>query len=244
MISSFRGPSRATFLYLGLVVAFAAVSLTDASAGEVRRVLSPLGAAEHATLEKLDQMVSFDLKDATLSQVLQAISSATGVAIQQAPEISAHAAQQKRITVTADKVPAHSVLIHALSALDLGFDVTADGITVNGEKQMKKTIVLDKEDALPGDKKRKIKRFEIRRDELPGEVEIESTGSPEEGERVIEVMESEEPLQEGVNERVIVRKIHANYEGVSADAVVRRKITMQQKEDGVETTGTLLIEVR
>jgi len=242
MINRFR-THRSSLLFLALALALAAVSLTDARAGERKRVIRALDPAAHATMKKLDQVVSFELKDADLSTVLTEITARTGVVITQTPEIPAEV-WQKRITIDADQVPLHAVLVETLAGLGLGFEISAEGLSV-GKGAGSKHMMLREHPAEPGKvrQRRVIKHPGVPRAKEVDVIEIETNGTPAEAEKVIEILEGDEPALEGVNDRVFVRKILEAHEGLN-DGAVRRDITLRRMENGVETRGTLRLEIR
>ena len=245
MISRYRTKPRTTLLFLALCLGLATVALTDARAGEKHRVLK-LHVPEHAVLSKLDQKLSFGLSDATLGDVLTAISSRTGVAMNQSAEVLAGQSQQKRISIDADQVPAHVVLIETLGAYGLGFDVKDDALTVTSDRPVKRVRLLHApKDGVVFEKKI-IKR--TRPGEAEDEIEVESNGeTPEEIEKVIEQLEKDlSDLPGEVDRKVFVRKIASDDvdEKVSADGTMRRVMTIRTIENGAETEGKLTIELK
>lgn len=129
MIASFKNRSRFSILFLALVAAVAGFGLTDASGGE-RLKLKKLDPAAAQTMDRLDQRLTFDLKNASLGELLNTVSNKTGVAVTQAPEVATSAAQQARFTLHVENVPAHAVLIETLMPFKLGPEPDANGVTI------------------------------------------------------------------------------------------------------------------
>jgi hypothetical protein len=133
MIANFRSHSRRAAWPAALVLAFGLVSLTDASAGEHQRQMfkrQPLSPAATAVMQQLDQTVSLTLHDVSLNDVLATVQRATGVTINVAKDALDDTKQQARIDLTADRIPAHMVLIETLSSLGLSLDFDEKGATV------------------------------------------------------------------------------------------------------------------
>lgn len=115
------------------MLAFGLVSLTDARAGEQQPLMfkrQPLSPAAAAVMQQLDQTVSLTLHDVPLTEVLATVQRATGVTINVAKDALDDAKQQARIDLTADRIPAHIVLIETLSSLGLSLDFDEKGATV------------------------------------------------------------------------------------------------------------------
>lgn len=133
MIASFRRQSRTSLVFGAFVTVLALATFTDARAGEqhmkVRRfdhtALSP---AAQANIERLEQVVNLDLRSASVQDVLNAISNATGVNIAVADGAIAPAAP--RLNVRSTDVSAHLLLIETLSSQDLGVKFSDAGIEV------------------------------------------------------------------------------------------------------------------
>ena len=128
MIASFRNRSRFTTLFLALVAAVGIAGLTDAQVA--RRFVKKLDLAAAQSVEKLHGRISLELTSATFSELLGAVSNKTGIVITQSPEIATNAIQNARFTLDADNVPAHAVLMEALSAFELSAEPTESGVTV------------------------------------------------------------------------------------------------------------------
>lgn len=123
MIATFRAESRRG-VWMALVLVVAAISLTDATAGEPQRVMmmKKLSPAGEATMQRLDAHVSIDLTAVSIEQILQAVSNASGVPITIAPEVINDAARETTFDIKAENVPAHVVLVESLNAVDLALE--------------------------------------------------------------------------------------------------------------------------
>lgn len=227
MISRYRTKPRTTLLFLALCLGLATVALTDAPAGEKRRFVKFLG-FDHAVFGKLDQKMTFSLTNVTLGEVLTAISTRTGVAISQAPEVLAAEAQQKRVSIDADQIPARAILIETVTALDLGFEVKDEAVVVVTDRPTKRMRVLHKSE--DGDV---IVEKKVIRSDKPGEIDEE-----------FEIEELEKELPEGANRKVFIRKINDVNHKISPDGTVRRTMTIKSLHNGVESTGKLTLEVK
>jgi beta-lactamase regulating signal transducer with metallopeptidase domain len=249
MITRFRTHQSSSLLFGAVVLALAAVSLTDARAGQRIRMALPHDPAARATMEKLHQSVSLDLTEANLSTVLAEITSRTGVLITPSAAVPAEA-WQKKITIDADQVPAHVVLIESLAALGVGFEMTAEGVTLGKGSGVKRVMLHAGHGKSGVTRERKIRRHpasvpeEVEQIEIETEIEIETNGTEAEAEKVIEILESDLPPMEHAPERVFVRKVMPGDHEVLEDGTVRRNITLRRIDNGVETRGTLRLEIR
>lgn len=115
MIASFRSRPRYSLLFAAALVLVGAVGLTDAVGGERRMFVKELDPASMALMERLDQRVSIELTNASLGELLNAVSNKTGVTFAQSPDLATSKAQQARFTLKADNVPAHCVLMESLA---------------------------------------------------------------------------------------------------------------------------------
>ena len=87
MIASFRNGTRFTTMFLALVAAVAVAGLTDAQGG-TRRIMKKLDPVAAESIHRLDQRVSFELNNASISDLLSAISNKIGTPILQAPAVA------------------------------------------------------------------------------------------------------------------------------------------------------------
>lgn len=223
MIASFRSPSRFGAWPAALVAVFALVTLTDARAGErqMMKMRHPMSPAAEATMQRLDQNVfGFELKNATLDELLARVESSTGVTLKVSPIAIDDAKKQARIDISANGVPAHIVLMESLDALDLALDFTDDGAMVIAQPLGDRRLFMK---AVP---------------------------PPEDGnhERTIYIERSEHMAKDGdAVEAMPELRAHdmANIESVNVDkdGVIRRKITFRGKGEE-QPQGTLELEVR
>ena len=133
MIASFRRQPRHSIFFTALVAAIALLTLTDARAGEVQmkmRHSEPLSPATAAVVQKLETRFTKQLEAASLDEVLNAISNATGASITVPADVIDDATRQKRLTVKAVNIPSHLVLLESLHSLGLGAKFTDTGVEV------------------------------------------------------------------------------------------------------------------
>lgn len=128
MIASFRNRTPFSALFVAAVAFVGTIALTDARAGEsLVKVLDP-AASESA--KRIHQKISLNLTDASLGELLTAVSSQAGVNITQIQEVAGSPIQQARFTVKAENAPAHLVLSEALMAFDMTPEPGASGISI------------------------------------------------------------------------------------------------------------------
>jgi bla regulator protein BlaR1 len=151
MIAKFRKPSPYSALFGLLVCAAALVTLTDARAGEPpqfkRRMGPPLTPAAQAAMERLDQLVTFDLQSASVDDVLHSVANATGTAITQPDGVLTAELREARLTIKAQNVPAMMVVAETLGALGVAFRPTDTGLEVMKEEGMRSRIPMQDEDS-------------------------------------------------------------------------------------------------
>ena len=136
MIASFRDRSRFSMFLFAVVALVGLVGLTDARGGE-RHMVKRLDPAALGTLQHLDERVSFELNNATLSDLLNAVANKAGVAVTQSPELATLDVQKARFNIKADNVPAHAVLMEALMPFGLMAKPDGNAVTIaKGECQM------------------------------------------------------------------------------------------------------------
>lgn len=132
MIATFRSESRRA-LWIALVATLSLVSLTDATAGDHRRVVrhfEKLSPEAEAVMQRLDTEVSLVLTSVSLSELTNVVSSASGVNITTAEGAIDDAVRGARFTLKAENAPAHIVLLESLSAVGLGVQFTATGAQI------------------------------------------------------------------------------------------------------------------
>jgi beta-lactamase regulating signal transducer with metallopeptidase domain len=133
MIAGFRPQSRHSLLFAGALTLFALMTLTDAVAGErvmFRKSLQSLSPAAEATMKQLETPMHLQLTNASLEEVARAVTQQTGVAVVFADGVLAGDVREATLTVTADNVPAHMVLIESLTALELAVNFDEHGAQV------------------------------------------------------------------------------------------------------------------
>jgi len=143
MIASFTNRTRFSVLFLAAVTFVGTIALTDARAGEkFMRVIDP-AASESA--KKIHQKISLNLTDASIGELLTAVSSQAGVNISQSPDLAGSPIQQARFTVKAENAPAHLVLSEALMAFDMTPEPGASGVSIvksEGCSMMSKSAIV------------------------------------------------------------------------------------------------------
>lgn len=221
MIASFRNRARFSMFLALTVVAVTAIGLTDASGGE-RRMMMRLDPAVQATVERLDQQISFEISNATLTELLSAVANKTGLVIKQAPELATHPIQNARFTLKAESVPAHAVLMESLIPFELAPEPSADGVTIAAGIAK---IMVDRADH-PGEATREV---------------VITNGTPEEARMVEKVLEAGELAGE-VNERVFIRKRDGAGE-FDAGGKLHREVTIDFVINGVKSKGTLTVDI-
>ena len=216
MIASFRNRTRFSILFLAAVALVAAVGFTDAARIE-RRVMKHMDGAELGALKPLHQQISFDLTNATLSDVLSTISNKTGVVLKQAPEIATSKAQDARFTIHADNVPAHAALHETLGVF--GLEPQADGtaITIVNAPAPEAVARVEAEDS----------------DDDHGIVK-------EQEERHL-VIHGDAPDGDHVEEKMLMR--HGGPEGLPASGKSHRELTFKLSENGKVTNGTMTVDI-
>lgn len=131
MIARFQSESRRG-VWVALVLALAVTSLTDARAGAMhKRVRTQAHSPEAiAVIERLDKDISLNLTSAPVDQLLSTVSGLTGVSIKVAEGAIDDETRNARVTVRADNVPAHLVLMESLVLFDLAVRFTDTGAEV------------------------------------------------------------------------------------------------------------------
>ena len=225
MIASFRNGTRFTTMFLALVAAVAVAGLTDAQGG-TRRIMKKLDPAAAEAMHRLDQRVSFELNNASFSDLLTAVSNKVGSPIIQAPTVATSAVQNARFTLKADNVPVHAVLMEALMPFELSAVPSESGITIEAGR---------------------MRRIMVHGPVHEGEDVIITNGEPGEGREVIKVLErkhADGEVDEKVNERVFVKHINkGEAHSFGADGKMRRELTIKLDENGVQSEGKLTIEI-
>jgi hypothetical protein len=228
MIASFRSHARLTALLFAMVAVVGLVGLTDAVAGEVQKhkIMKKLDPAALATIEKLDRVTSLELTNASLSELLSAVSNATGLVVTQDPGLATHAVQNARFTLKADNVPVHMVLMEALKPFQLAPEPSASGVSIvegperirvmhGGEGEFEDEIVID-------------------------------TGDGKEQKHVMKMRKAAPAGADAGNDemKTIMVKVNAETDDRDDSGTVRRKLSIDIDRDGVKTVGTLEIEIQ
>ena len=224
MIASFRNRTRFTVLFFALAGAVSVAALTDAKAGERRHFVKALDPAAVATIEKLQQPLSFELSGASLGDLINAVSNKTGVVIAQSAEAATSPVQTARFTVKAENVPAHTILMEALMPFELDAVPTPEGVTIS-----------------KGDGRHTF-RVLRHRGATAGEDIIVTNGSKPEALRVMKVLEGEAAPGEA-SEHVFIHKIEKGDAAETSDGAVRRELTIKTERNGEKSEGKLTIEI-
>jgi beta-lactamase regulating signal transducer with metallopeptidase domain len=170
MIASFK-KSRYSVVFAAMVVAVGLVTLTDAQAHEpgVMRMRQKvqLSPEANAVLQTLEKSISPDLRSASVSDVMDAVTTATGVKVTAADGAVDPAL---RLNVKGENVPAHIVLMESAHAAGLQVKITEAGVEL--------TKADRDDDGVPGE--REEERVIIKRQPAGGEqrkrmVEAEAT---------------------------------------------------------------------
>jgi beta-lactamase regulating signal transducer with metallopeptidase domain len=250
MIAAFRNDNRSA-LWIAAVSILAAVSLTDARAGEqhVKKIVMH-GPEMKAVAGKLDQLVSFSVTAGSVEDVMNAIANRTGASITFADGVLDDATRQTRLTLDANGVPAHIALFETLGALDLAarFDETGVKVIRMPEGHEGHVRVMHGEGVHPPHV-RIIKREAGEKAQVHVDEDLHSM----EGEKVIirkhagaddkhEVFIERHPA--GASDGTVRKMI--DVKATSEDAgngVTRRKVTVRGGEEG-QAEGTLQLEVQ
>ncbi|HEV8657774.1 MAG TPA: M56 family metallopeptidase [Thermoanaerobaculia bacterium] len=129
MIATFRNRSRFSMLFIASLIVAGAVGLTDARGGD-RRIVRNFDPATARTIERLDQRVTLDLKNASFGELLNAVANKTGVSVTQSPEVATSRVQQARFTIHAENIPGHALLMETLMPFQLAPQPDAKGVTI------------------------------------------------------------------------------------------------------------------
>ena len=215
MIASFRNRTRFSILFLAAVALVAAVGFTDPARIE-RRVMKHMDGAEFGALKSLHQQISFDLTNATLSEVLSTISNKTGVVLKQAPEIATSKAQDARFTIHADNVPAHAALHETLGVFGLQPRPDGNAITIANGPAPEEIAKIEAEDS--DDHEGMVKEDEER--------------------QIIVHGDGPDPAH---MEKMLMR--HGGPEGLPASGKSHRELTFKLSENGKVTNGTMTVDI-
>lgn len=228
MIATFRNDSRRTALFAALVVVLAVVTLTDARAGEGEKILvrkhKTLSPQAEATFQQLNVPLTVAFTNATPQAILDTVSNRTGVPVRLADGV---VLPQALVTLKATDVPAQVVLIETLASLDLGVSME-DGVTVIKETPRRHVMVHRGDPGAVGNEV----VVATEGDDATATERVIVVGSPE-GRAHAEAVVS--------GARKMTVKVETN---ASEDGVTRRKTKYHGRKDGVETEGTLEIEVK
>jgi len=213
MIASFRNRTRFSILFLAALALVAAVGFTDPTRVE-RRMVQKLDAEALASVKPLHDPISFDLTNATLSDLLTTISNRTGVVMKQAPEIATSRVQGARFTIHAENIPAHAALHESLAAFGLAPVPDAGGITITNAPVPE-----------------------------PGEVELEEvTGDhshmTQTEDRKIIIKGEGEKTESG---HMMLR--HGGPQLLGAEGKSHSEMNFRLSHDGVETNGRMTIDI-
>ena len=215
MIASFRNRTRFSLLFLAAVALIVTVGFTDPAHIE-KHIRYKLDAETMEALKPLHQPLSFDLNDASLSDLLGTIANKTGVVVKQAPEIATSAAQQARFTIHAENIPASVMLNEAISPFGLWTSAQDGALTI---RTVPKT------------------------DEEPEELEAEQAapGTMHTEERRIVINKDSDEASAPHAEHMILR--HGAPEAMPANGKSHRELTIKLSQNGVETNGKMTIDI-
>jgi beta-lactamase regulating signal transducer with metallopeptidase domain len=224
MIATFRNRSRFSILFVAAIAVIGAMGLTDARdvKRHVLRTIDPAGAA---TMERLDQRISFDLTNASFSDLLNTVANKTGVAVTQTPEIATSVAQQARFTLHVENVPAHAVLMEALMPFKLAPEPDANGVAIaTGPSCGIMTREDVAENGATGTIEKKVERRVVTNGESIATDDADIPTGP--GEKRVEIR-AEGPAECKLN----------------ADGSLHRELTLNMDENGVKSQGKLVIDI-
>lgn len=126
MVSNYSNQRRSSLLFAVLVAGVAAVGFTDARAGE-RVLVRKLAGDSHHDLAMMEKRASFGVQNASVGDLLGAISASSGIVFTQSDDALKSDAQKARFSVEASNVPVHVVLMETLGELGLHPKAAADG---------------------------------------------------------------------------------------------------------------------
>lgn len=140
MIASFKQP-RYSILFAALTLAVGLVTLTDAKAHDRQmiRMHKTVSAEAGAIMETLERPISIDLRSASVPDTAAALSTATGVSI----TIAEGAADPAlRLNIKGENLPAHIVIMEAMSAAGLAVKFTETGVTAVKETEEHARVIV------------------------------------------------------------------------------------------------------
>lgn len=223
MIASYRKSRSIPYLFAALVAGVAAVGFTDAKAGErvhIRRMMH----GNHAQMDKLHERATFSLTNASLSDLITAVSNATGAVITLAPDAAQSKAGEARFDVSAVNAPAFLILVESLQEFQLAPVPAEDGsiqITSAPDHHMIRARV----EAKRGDSE----EIAVHVDRVVVTSELRGPGAEE-----IEVTAN------GRHQALVQFEAIRTSEGAPAEKV----FNFTYEEEGVKSEGSLRIEVR
>lgn len=219
MIAAFRKPGRMSLAFAVLIVLLGWASLTDAQT-HIRKIQKNLSPEMKATMEALDKEVALDLKEAWLSEVVNAISNQTGVSIRFAPEVESELSKLPKISVTAEKVPGHLVLMESLGSMKLGMKFENGGVQIARIANIRRihlpeapegVIEEEKQVILEGNEEEELLMsedgVETEHFMLPAPPPVEANGKVAPGDTVT-------PLRPHI---IVKRQVHIDRSGVDVD---------------------------
>lgn len=218
MIASFQTRSRLSILFVATVLGIAALGLTDARGGERQRVMTRtlLDPAAEQSATRLSERVSFDLSNASISDVLNTVSNKTGLTVAQSADAATSAVQQAKFTIHADNVPAHAVLAEALMPFKLAPVPDANGVTIASAKSC---------------------------DMMTREHGDEGADDGNITKRIVVNEETRVSTSAGEEKHVRIRTDGPMECRLNADGSMHREMTLKINENGVVSEGKLVIDV-
>ncbi len=226
MIATFRNESRRAAWFAVAVAAIALVTLTDAKAGERKKVMLHHGPGSHAFVEQLGGIMSTQFASASVEDIVSAVSISTGVAIRFADGALTDEVRRARIKLEAKDIPAHVVLAETLASFDLGIRPGQDGV-----------VSIDK--VPEGHREMRLRHMAGPDGASDRVVVIEGDHlEMKEGENTeIRIMRK---ARDAASEGKIRRTIEVEAQETSTDGVIRRKVKFTGEND---VQGSLEIEV-
>jgi bla regulator protein blaR1 len=142
MITAFRKSSRASLAFAGMVALMAFASLTDAQTVKHRVMKMEMPPEAKATFDRLAEPLNAEFTETSVLEVAQSIAARAGLTVTVAPDASAALAEAPKVSLKAEKIPAHVALIHALSSVDLGVKFNSTGFEITKGEGMPRVKIL------------------------------------------------------------------------------------------------------
>lgn len=134
MIARFQQRRSSSILFALFLCATAFVTLTDATAGEPKErhllMKQPLTPAARAVMERLDQNVTLTLDSVSVEDVVRLVANGAGANVTIPDGVLDDAARAAKVSIKAENVPAHVVLLETLAAFELAVEFDDTGVQV------------------------------------------------------------------------------------------------------------------